>query len=384
MHGYIPRDCFQSILYQLKRYPVVALLGSRQVGKSTIAKKIQKHIKKSFYLDLQDPRHLLRLDDPFSLFEDHKNSLIILDEIQRVPEFFSVLRSLIDQKRKNGRVLVLGSANRDLIKQSSESLAGRICYLEVSPFQRKEIKKICDFSKYWLRGAYPLSLLAKNKRDSLEWRQNYIKTFLERDLPQLGFGYLPSSQMNRLWKMLAYSHGQILNQSTLSQSLGVSAVSVKNYISILEQSFVIRTLQPYSANLKKRVIKSPKVYIRDSGLLHALLNIEDKENLMSHPICGASFEGTVIENIIFHFPQWEAFFLRTSNGAKIDLLLTKGQKKLLFEIKLNSAPKISKGFFQLKKEIKTKEAFVIAPVEKPFTMNGICYSSLDSFIFDKK
>ena len=384
MHGYIQRHCLHSVLYQIQRYPVVALLGPRQSGKSTLAKEVQNQIKKSVYMDLQDPNSLHRLEDPFALFDQHKDSLIILDEIQKAPEFFSVLRSLIDKNRQNGRVLVLGSASPDLIKQSSESLSGRICYLEVTPFQRKEIASLYNFSNYWLRGGYPLSLLAENNKDSLDWRKNYIKTFLERDIPQLGFGYLPSSQMNRLWKMLAHSHGQILNQLKLGQSLGVSSVSVKKYISILEQTFVIRQLQPYSANLKKRIIKTPKVYIRDSGLLHALLSIEDTEDLMNHPVCGASFEGTVIENIISQFPNWESFFLRTSNGAEADLILSKGQKKLVFEMKLNSTtPKASRGFFRIVEELKPQETFVIAPIKEVFKVKGLIYSSLEDFTNNK-
>ena len=266
-----------------------------------------------------------------------------------------------------------------MIKQSSETLAGRICYIEVTPFLRKEINTLYDFQNYWLRGGFPLSLLAQNNRNSFEWRKNYIQTFLERDLPQLGFGYLPASQMNQLWKMLAHSHGQILNQSKLGQSLGVSSVSIKKYISLLEQTFIIRQLTPYSFNLKKRIVKSPKVYIRDSGLLHALLDIEDIEDLRSHPVCGSSFEALVIENIIFQFPDWEAFFLRTSNGAEADLVLNKEQKKLLFEVKLNSAPKASKGFFHLVEEIKAQEAFIIAPVKETFKVKGVIYTSLEQF-----
>ena len=380
MHCYIQRSCFHTILYQLKRYPVVALLGPRQSGKSTLAKEVQTKIKKSVYLDLQEPGRLFRLEDPIALFDQYKDHLIILDEIQKAPEFFSVLRSLVDKRRQNGRVLILGSASPDLIKQSSESLAGRICYLEVTPFQKPEVESRYDFLSYWTRGGYPLSLMTENDKDSLDWRKNYIRTFLERDIPQLGFGYLPSSQMSRLWKMLAHSHGQTLNQSKLGQSLGVSSVSIKKYISLLEQTFIIRQLQPYNANLKKRLIKAPKLYIRDCGLLHALLDIENIEDLMSHPVCGASFEGLVIENIIFQFPTWEPSFLRTSNGAEADLLLSKGQKKLLFEIKLSSAPKASKGFFQLVKDLAPQEAFIISRAEEVFEMKGLVYSSLGNFI----
>ena len=355
------------------------MLGPRQSGKSTLAKEVQNQVKKSVYLDLQEPGSLHRLEDPVTLFNQYEHHLIILDEIQKAPEFFSVLRSLIDKKRQNGRVLVLGSASPDLIKQSSETLSGRICYLEVTPFQNREVKALYNFSSYWTRGGYPLSLLSENDKDSFDWRKNYIRTFLERDIPQLGFGYLPASQMSRLWKMLAHSHGQILNQSKLGQSLGVSSVSIRKYISLLEQTFIIRQLQPYSTNLKKRLVKTPKVYIRDSGLLHALLDIENIEDLRSHPVCGASFEGVVMENIISLFPGWEPFFLRTSNGAEADLLLSKGQKKLLFEMKLNASPKASKGFFQLMEEINPQETFVIALIKETFQVKGIVYASLEQF-----
>ena len=382
MQGYIKRDCLSSILYQIQRYPIVALLGARQVGKTVLAKQVQKRIPKTFYLDLQDPASLLRLEDPVSLFEQYQDHLIILDEIQKSPGIFPVLRSLIDKKRKNGRVLILGSAGPDLIKQSSETLAGRICYLEVTPFQQKEVNHFCDFTGYWLRGGYPLSLLSKNDKDSFDWRKNYIQTFLERDIPQLS-GMWPSPYIGRLWTMLAHSQGQILNQSRLGQSLGISSVSVKKYISILERTFVLRQLSPYSANLKKRLIKSPKVYLRDSGLLHVLLNIESAEDLMSHPVCGASFEGLVIENIVAQMPRWEPFFLNSAGGAEIDLLLSKGQKKLLFEVKLNSAPKVSKGFFQLVGDLKPEEAFVIVPLKESFKVKGITYCSLEELIRKK-
>ncbi len=380
MNAYIKRQAFPHLLYQLKRYPVTALLGPRQVGKSTLAKAVQNHLKNAVYFDLQDPRNQQRLEDPIALFERHKNHLIILDEIQKMPELFSLLRSIIDENRTNGRVLVLGSASRDLIKQSSETLAGRICYMEITGFQREEVKTTYDFSSHWTRGGLPLSLLAGNDRDSFDWRKNYIQTFLERDIPLLGFGSLPPTQMSRLWRMLAHWHGQVLNVSKLSQSIGLSVPSVKKYISLLEQTFLIRLLEPYHRNLKSRLIKSPKVYIRDSGLLNALLDIDGTEELMGHPVCGASFEGFVMENILTRFPLWTPSFLRTSNGAEVDLVLSKGRQTVFFEMKLNSAPKVSKGFHHLVNSIKPDQAFVMAPVPSSFKIKNLIYISLDEFL----
>ena len=380
MHGYIERQTFHSILRQLKKYPVTALLGPRQSGKSTLAQRVQQHIKNSVYFDLQDSRSLQRLEDPIAVFEQYENHLIILDEIQKMPELFSLMRSLIDKKRKNGRVLILGSASRDLIQQSSESLAGRICYIEIHSFLRAEVGSLYDFHTHLTRGGLPLSLLAENDTDSFDWRKNYIQTFLERDIPLLGLNLFPPAQMSRLWKMLAHCHGQILNISKLSQSLGISFSSLKRHIFMLEQTFVIRLLEPYSMNLKKRIIKSPKVYIRDSGLLNALLDIEDTEELMSHPICGASYEGFVLENLLSLFPKWTPSFLQTSNGAEVDLVLSKGMKKMIFEMKLNSAPKVSKGFYQWMDIIQPEQAFVIAPVSPSFKVKKIVYTSLDDFV----
>ncbi len=377
---YIKRFAFDRLLYQLKRYPVVALLGPRQVGKSTLAKAVLRKIKKAVYFDLQSPSDLQRMEDPLALFERHKNQLVIIDEIQKAPGLFSVLRSLIDKKRRNGRILVLGSANRDLIRQSSETLAGRICYIEITGFQRVEIKSMYSFNTHWTRGGLPLSLLAGSDGDSFDWRKNYIQTFLERDIPMLGFGALPPAQMGRLWRMLAHYHGQVLNVSTLSQSLGFSAPSLKKYISLLEKTFIIRTLEPYHRNLKRRLIKSPKIYIRDTGLLHALLDIENIEDLMGHPMCGASFEGFVIENLLSHFPLWTPSFLKTSNGAEVDLVLSKGQKIMFFEMKLNSAPKVSKGFHLLAETIKPDKTFVIAPVASAFKIKKLVYTNLDDFL----
>ena len=320
---------------------------------------------------------------PIAVFEQYENHLIILDEIQKLPEIFSVMRSLIDKNRKNGRVLILGSASRDLIQQSSETLAGRICYMEITPFQRDEVRSLYDFYSHLVRGGFPLSLMADSNSDSLDWRKNYIQSFLERDMALLGITSLPPSQMRRLWQMLAHNQGQVLNASKLGSSMGFSSNTLKKYISLLEQTCIIRLIEPYHSNLKKRIIKAPKIYIRDSGLLHALLDIEDKEDLMGHPVYGASFEGFIIENLLFQFPDWRPSFLKTSNGAEVDLILSKGRKNVFFEIKANSAPKISKGFYQLFEDLQPDKAFVIAPVSSSFKVKGVYCISLDDFLTQK-
>ena len=383
MQGYIQRQALKRVLYQLNRYPVVALLGPRQSGKSTLAAQVVRHIAKTRYFDLQDPGTLLRFEDPVSVFESYQDHLLILDEIQRLPGLFSVMRSLIDRNRVNGRVLILGSASRDLIRQSAETLAGRICYIEITPFHRKEVHSLYDFDTHLTRGGFPLSLLSGTTSDSFDWRKNYIQTFLERDIPLLGGGALPPLQMNRLWRMLAHHHGQVLNLSGLSGALGVSVPTVKKYILFLEQTFVIRLLEPLRANLKSRLIKSPKVYIRDTGLLHNLLELETLEDIKNHPSYGYSYEGFVMENIITHFPKWNPSFLRTSGGAEVDLVLNRGQKKLFFEMKASSAPKVSKGFFQLVEALKPLKTYVIAPVKESFKVKNLLYISLDEWLSEE-
>jgi predicted AAA+ superfamily ATPase len=361
MHELIGREITDTVKTRLKNYPAVALLGARQVGKSTIAGMIIEQIPKAIHLDLERPADLNKLTDPEAFFTQFSDHMICLDEIQRTPDIFPVLRGVIDRNRRNGQFLILGSASRDLIRQSSESLAGRLSYIEVTPFTQKEAS-FTGQATHWLQGGYPRSLLTDNNEISVQWREDYIRTFLERDIPQLGF-QIPANTLGRFWRMLAHSHGQVLNASKLAGSMGVSSHTIRKYIDLLEQTFMVRALPPYTGNVKKRLVKSPKVYIRDSGILHALLNIETMEELFAHPIYGASYEGYAIENIIPKFPRWQASFYRTSNGAEIDLILTKGMQRIAIEIKSSTSPKVPKSFWNSIETIAPDQTVVIAPVE---------------------
>ncbi|MDQ6950602.1 MAG: DUF4143 domain-containing protein, partial [Mariprofundales bacterium] len=283
------------------------------------------------------------------------------------------------RNKRNGQLLLLGSASRELIKQSSESLAGRISYLEITPFNRMETKDI-DINRLWLRGGYPRSLLNIDDETSFQWREDYIRTFLERDIPQLGF-HIPANTLGRFWRMLAHSHGQTLNASKLANSMGVSGHTIRKYIDLLEQTFVVRSLQPWAGNTKKRLIKAPKVYIRDPGLLHALLNIESMEQLFSHPVYGASYEGFVLENILTQLPRWQASFYRTSSGAEFDLVLEKSGKRVAIEIKASTSPKLGRGNWSALETLKADRSFVVAPVDVAYPLQqGVMVMPLDDVI----
>lgn len=364
MHGYIHRHIEKELHRALDRSPAVAILGPRQCGKSTTAKLLLKSIP-SVYLDLQDRVDRNKLVEPELFFDRHRDKLICLDEIQRLPEFFSILRSEIDKDRRPGRFLILGSASRDLIKQSTESLAGRIAYTDLTPFFLKEVADISSWSDLWFRGGFPDSLLAENDPDSFGWRLDFIRTFMERDIPNLGFN-IPIPVIERLWMLLAHYHGQTVNYQKLSGAADISIPTLKKYLAILEQTYMVRLLPPATANLKKRLVKSPKVYLRDSGILHALLNIEAYDYLLANPIAGASWEGFVIENVIAQYDRCRPSFIRTSNGAEIDLVLERAGRHLLFECKLSKAPKPSRGFHELVDAMQPDSAWVIAPVDEPY------------------
>lgn len=380
MHGHIRRDALvDGTKRRLENNPAVALLGARQVGKSTIAEVLLKQFPDSIYLDLERPADINKLTDPEAFFTSFGQSLICLDEIQRLPDIFPVLRGLIDRNKRNAQFLLLGSASRDLIRQSSESLAGRLSYLEVTPFQQTEVSAI-DPAIHWLRGGYPRSILASDDEASFQWREDYIRSFLERDIPQLGF-QIPANTMGRLWQMLAHSHGQVLNASKLASSMGVSPHTIRKYVDLLEQTFMLRVLLPYAGNTKKRLIKSPRVYLRDSGILHALLGIEDRQELFGHPIYGASWEGYVIENVVTQLPRWKASFFRTSNGAEMDLVLEKGTRRIAVEIKSSASPVVSKGFWTSIETIQPDETFIVAPVDGGYPIaENVSVLPLQAFI----
>jgi uncharacterized protein len=380
MQRYIDRNLETLLSKRLRQNPAVALLGPRQVGKSTLAKKILNNAgTKGVYLDLEKPSDLNKLRAPEEFFSLHNDKLICLDEIQRQPDLFPLLRNYLDENGKNGRLLLLGSASRDLIQQSSETLAGRISFLEMAPFQINEIGHPL-WKQLWLRGGFPRSFLADDLEASIDWRLNFIQTFLERDLPQLGFR-IPSQKIQRFWKMCAHAHGQVLNSSQLGSSLSVSYHTIRSYIDILEETFILRTLPPYSGNLKKRLIKSPKIYIRDSGLLHSLLAIENHDDLFAHPTYGPSFEGFVIENISNALPLWQKSFYRTSSGNEIDLILEKGNQKVAIEIKASSSFKISKGFWTAQEDLAPDQTYIIAPVNETYPIEkGVIVTSLEGFL----
>jgi predicted AAA+ superfamily ATPase len=361
MQTYYERKKHTIIEKHLTSFPCVALLGARQVGKSTLAKKIISQKENSIYIDLEDPRDYAKLQEPMAFLDANSNALICIDEIQRYPDLFTVLRSYIDNNQRNGQLLLLGSASRDLIRQSSESLAGRISYIEINPFTVTEIE---DPKKLWIQGGYPDSYKLDEEM-SFEWRKNYVRTFLERDIPQLGIK-VPAETLRRFWTMLGHCNGQLLNSAKLASSMGVSNPTIKHYLDILEGAFVVRQLPPYYTNTKKRLIKSPKVYIRDSGVTHYLLGIENYNELLGNPALGASYESFIIESIIEHYPKYNASFYRSSSGAEIDLVLQKGDKKIAIEIKSSMAPKLSKGFFESLKVVQPEKSFVIAPIAQPY------------------
>ncbi|MBT4269564.1 MAG: ATP-binding protein [Deltaproteobacteria bacterium] len=366
MHGYVSRFAENEISGALSRSPAVAILGPRQCGKSTTARMLLENIP-SVYLDLQDRVDRNKLSEPELFFDRYRDRLVCLDEIQRLPDFFSILRSEIDKDRRPGRFLILGSASRDLIKQSSESLAGRIAYIDLTPFLIKEVAIVSSWSDNWLRGGFPESVLSNNDHDSFEWRLNFIRTFMERDIPNLGFR-IPVPVIERLWMLLAHNHGQTVNYHKLAAATDISIPTLKKYLAILEQTYMIRLLQPSETNLKKRLIKSPKIYLRDSGILHTLLDIEKYDSLLAHPIAGASWEGFVLENIITEHDRWKPSFIRTSNGAEIDLLLERGRRRQIFECKLSKAPKPSRGFHELIESVNPESAWIIAPVDETYEL----------------
>jgi hypothetical protein len=356
-----------SVLVQkaLSRQAAVALLGPRQVGKTTLAQEIGK-TRASRYLDLESREDRAKLADPSQFFQKNANSLIILDEIHRVPDLFQVLRGVIDQGRRKGlrtgRFLILGSASIDLLRQSGESLAGRIEFVHLAPLNVLEAgtQRAFDQDTLWLRGGFPDSYLAADDADSYVYRRNFIRTYLERDLPQFG-SRVPATTLERLWTMLAHNQGQVLNASRLAASLGVTAPTVSSYVDLLCDLLLVRRLPPFIANTQKRLVKSPRIFIRDSGIVHALLDIEDYNQLLGHPVAGASWEAFVIENILSGLPDTaRPAFYRTAAGAEMDLVLQLPRnKRWAVEVKSGLAPKLGKGFFLAREDLVPERSFVI-------------------------
>lgn len=371
MQNFINRDIEDFILLNLQTFPAVALLGSRQCGKSTLIKKLAGNFENFLYLDLQNYTDLNKLRDMNLFFKSNADATICLDEVQLLPELFSFLRSEIDANRRNGRFILLGSASQELIQKTAESLAGRIGYVALTPFTHFELQKTNNFTLqlHWFRGGYPDSYLAKTDDISALWRENYIRTYVERDIPQLGI-HIPVLQLRRLLSMLCHWHGQVLNLSKIGESLGVSHTTVRRYIDLLEQTFIVRTLTVYEQNLKKRLVKSPKIYIRDSGLLHQILGIDNFNQLMGHPVFGASWEGYVIENLITKFSGYTPYFYRTSSGDEMDLILEKGIERIAIECKANSAPTLTKGFWNAIETIQPTKTYIVVPIDTHYELKN--------------
>lgn len=370
----IERRIARTLEKALSRSASVALIGPRQVGKTTIAINIAES-NNGLYLDLERSRDLQRIQDIHAFHPENRDRLIIMDEVQRLPDIFREIRGIIDQERRRGhrfgQFLFLGSASMDLLQQSGESLAGRITYLELCGIDMLEFDALSSekVNQLWLRGGFPESLLAATDEDSMTWRNDFIRTYLERDIPLLG-PRIPAETLERFWTMLAHNQSGIFNASVLARSLDVSSVTVGRYLDLMVDLLLVRRLQPWTANIGKRLVKSPKVYIRDSGVTHALLNIQSYNDLLGHPVFGGSWEGFVIENVLSVAPvNARAYYYRTSNGQEIDLLLEfSGQEKWAIEIKRSTVPVLSKGFYRACEDIRPDKKFVVYNGQDQFPM----------------
>jgi uncharacterized protein len=375
----IQRAAKTRLIELLARFPAVALLGPRQVGKTTLALSLTEETDASpLYLDLELPSDRAKLADPELYLSEYEDRLVILDEIHRLPGIFQTLRGLIDRRRRQGKrsgqFLLLGSASIDLLQQSAETLAGRIAYMELTPFLESEITgfTLHASQSLWVRGGFPDSFLAETEAESFEWRAAFIQTYLERDVPSLGLRILAKT-LHRFWQMLAHNQGQMLNAAQLAAGLGISGQTVARYLDIMVDLLLVRRLQPWAANVGKRLVRSPKVYVRDSGLLHTLLGIRDQETLLGHPVVGSSWEGMLIENILSTAPTTtRAWFYRTSVGAEIDLVLEpEPNKRWAIEIKRSLGdPKPSRGFYIGCEDIKAVRQVVLYPGDETYKLDA--------------
>jgi len=368
----ISRRLKPRLSFLLLHNPAVVLLGPRQCGKTTLALEIARQ-QNSVYLDLEDERDQAKLSDPNKYLEDHEDELVILDEVHRAPEIFQQVRGVIDRGRRrgkaNGRFLLLGSAAMDLLKQSGESLAGRVSYLELGPFDVLETgAQAAD--TLWVRGGFPRSFLAESDDLSMQWRRDFIRTYLERDIPQFG-PRIPAETLRRFWTMLAHNQAQILNAASLARGLAVDGKTVAGYLDLLVDLLLVRRLPAWHKNIGKRLVKSPKVYVRDTGIAHALLGIQDKEALLGHPVVGQTWESFIIETLITSSPDGTgAHYYRTSNGTEIDLLLSLPNSQLwAIEVKRSSAPKVERGFYSACADLKPHKQFVVYPGGERFPLD---------------
>lgn len=365
----ITRNSEAKIIELLTGFPCVAILGPRQVGKTTLAKIIGRFYEKVIYLDLELTKDLSKLDDAETYLRQFEDHLIIIDEVQRRKDLFPVLRGLIDANRRPGRFILLGSASPDLLRNTSETLAGRIAFHQLAGFSLKEIYPEYELLRLWQYGGFPDAFLNTNLWD--DWMGNFILTYLERDLPNLGFP-ADSTTGRQLWGMIAHHHGNIVNYADIGKSLELSIHTVKGYIHFLESAFLVRILKPYYINIGKRIVKSPKVYIRDSGILHYLLGVGNTDELFGHPKKGASWEGFVIEQLLPLLPaNRQAFFYRTHDGAEADLVITRGDKPVAtIEIKFGSATKPSRGNIESVKTIGSKDNFIVVKDDEDYLLSS--------------
>jgi hypothetical protein len=363
---YIQRYLEPGITKALLNFPITAITGPRQCGKSTLVKHLLNAYPENIYLDLERPSDLQKLEDAEWFLASQKDKLICIDEVQRRPELFPLIRSLVDEWNKPGCFLILGSASRDLLKQSSESLAGRITYKRLTPFLWDELKNDCSVERYFSAGAFPRSLLSKDNEVSFDWRESFIMTFLERDLLQWT-GFTPTT-MRRLWQMLAHVNGQTVNYSTLASSLGVTSATVKNYIDLLADTYMVEVVPPYISNLGKRLVKAPKVYISDSGITATLLGLRSFEELSGHPAFGSIWEQVVLSNLKGLYPQADFFYYRTTNGAEIDFVMKIHGSVFAIECKASYSPSLSKGNYLAIEDIASIHTFVVTPSRDSWSM----------------
>ncbi len=381
----IDRFVYGELLEIVGEFPVLGIVGPRQVGKTTLARLLSKKInKETIFLDLENPRDVSKLTDPLLFFENNQDKCIIIDEVQIKKELFPIIRAVIDQKREPGRFILLGSASPELIRDASESLAGRIYYKELTPFHFQEIKDVISYQKHWLNGGYPEALLTESKTKSVRWRRSFIQTYIERDLPLLGL-QSKIADMQRLVRMISHIHGNQLSYQTLSKSMGLTGPTIKKQIDFLEHAYIVRLLEPFYHNIGKRLVKSPKIYLRDTGLLHSLLEVERFEDLFGNPIIGNSWEGYVIEQIYAVLPEtYTLNYYRTQQGAELDLVICKNLKPVIgIEIKFNSSPKFSVGNEISLKDLGLNKCFIVVPeVERYYLKGFIEVISISELIMD--
>jgi len=371
--GYLDRDAQPHLEKLLTQFPAVVIVGARQIGKTTLAKKLVTVIgQDSVYIDLELPSDRAKLQNAELYFEYNRGKCVILDEVQREKNLFPILRAVIDQDRRPGRFILLGSASPELIRDSSETLAGRVAYFHLFPFNLAEVGAE-KLNQLWLNGGFPDSFLAANDADSILWRQNFVRSYLERDLPQLGLNANPNS-VRRLWEILAHQNGQMLNIQSISKSLGLSSPTVKSYIEFMESAFLIHLVRPYFSNIKKRLVKSPKIYLLDTGILHSLLDIPSFDKLMGNPAVGSSFENFVLNQLLTVVDSSNIYFYRTADGTEMDFVITRGGTPYIsIEVKLSSAPTTTKSFTTAINDLQTEHNCIVAPVGSGYPINEKCF-----------